>query len=171
MANTKSQVQMMETIGVLFIFFILIGFGFKFYGVIIQKNYEREKFENFQLQTIQAAQYVSFMPELKCSEDIVKEREDCIDILKLIEAKNIIANKKAEYYDSFGYASISITQIYPSNYPAILGTPPWIIYENTLSEDKLADKSIIRIPIALLNPKNSHTYLGIVEVEAQRPVS
>jgi len=169
--NLKSQMQMMETIGVLFIFFMLVAFGFKFYGVVMQKNYEKMLYEQFQLDTIQAAQSVAFMPELKCSEDVVKEREDCIDILKLFGAKAIINDHKTDYYDTFGYAKITIDQIYPESVPDFLGNDPWTIYDNSLPESDIKEKSIVRIPVALLNPKNGHVYLGIIIVEAQRKLT
>jgi len=163
----KSQMQMMETIGVLFIFFILVAFGFKFYGIVMQKNYDKMMYEQFQLNTIQVAQSVAFMPELKCSEDIVKEREDCIDLLKLLGAKDIINDNKVDYYDSLGYAKVTVDQIYPESVPSFLGGGPWTIYDNSLPEADM-EKSIVRIPVALSNPKNGHVYLGIIRVEAQR---
>ncbi len=63
----KSQIQMGETIGILFVFFILVVFGFVFYMNVMKGSSKVEMEENIQLKTIGIAQRASFLPELQCS--------------------------------------------------------------------------------------------------------
>ena len=108
----KSQIQMGETIVVLFIFFMLIIIGFIFYTKIIKGKIELEKEETSQFKSIEIAQKVMFMPELQCSEDSIII-DNCIDLLKLESAQELMTAKDNEkyYYDLLEFSDIYVSQI------------------------------------------------------------
>lgn len=159
MKNKKSQIKMFETIAVLLIFFVLVGFGLIFYGRIQAGSFQATQEENFELKAIQTAQLVSFLPELQCSSDGIIT-DDCFDILKveaLREFINQTPNIRNEYYyDLFGFSSISIEQIYP---PGV----SWLIYEKTTERTKA--KSSIMIPVSLYNASSREYNFGVLNID------
>ena len=98
--NKKSQIQIGETIAVLFVFFILIIIGFIFYVKVIKSNIQSESEELSQLKSVGIAQRIMFLPELQCSEDNIII-DNSIDMLKLESAQNIMKENELYYYDLF----------------------------------------------------------------------
>ncbi len=151
---------MFETIAVLMIFFVLIGFGLVFYSRMQGQQFQEKGKENFELKAVQTAQLVSFLPELQCSSDGIITN-DCFDILKIEAFKKVcIGDIKNEYYfDTFGYSRISIKQIYPE-------VIDWEIYDKPGSQE--TDVSPMIVPISLYNA-SSHDYnFGILSVEVYK---
>lgn len=150
---------MFETIAVLIIFFVLIGFGLVFYSRIQGQGFQEKQEENFELKAIQTAQLVSFLPEIQCSSDGIIIN-DCFDLLKVKALSEIIGNDqklRTEYYfDTFGYSDISIKQIYP---PGSI----WTIYENPL--DGYKTKSSVKIPISLYDAKKREYGFGVLNID------
>ena len=165
MKTKKAQIKMFETIAVLLIFFVLIGFGLIFYGKIQGQGFQERQEENFELKAIQTAQVVSFLPELQCSSNNIIV-DDCFDILKVEALSEIISNpqnqklKNEYYYDLFGFSSITIEQVYP------LPVASWLIYEKTIEKTKA--KSSIKIPISLYDPDSRAYNFGILTVDVYR---
>ncbi len=164
MKNKKSQIKMFETIAVLLIFFVLIGFGLIFYGKIQRQGFQEKQEANFELKAIQTAQLVSFLPELQCSSNNIIV-DDCFDILKvealteIIEQPSNVKIKNEYYYDLFGFSSITIEQVYPS-------VVSWSIYEKTTEKTKA--KSSIKIPVSLYNASSRAYNFGILTVDVYR---
>jgi len=156
---------MFETIAVLLIFFVLIGFGLIFYGNMQTGIIQETSEENFELKAIQTAQLVSFLPELQCSSNNIIV-DDCFDILKVEALSEIISSpqnqklKNEYYYDLFGFSSITIEQIYP--FPVA----SWSIYEKTTEKTKA--KSSIKIPVSLYDPTSRAYNFGILTVDVYR---
>jgi hypothetical protein len=150
----KSQVQMGETIAVLFVFFILVFMGFMFYTKIIKANIGEESAERNQLKAIEIAQRVSFLPELQCSQENIVT-DNCIDILKLGAASEIIPKNEIFYYDKFLLSTISIKEIYP-------GSSEWILYDRP--PEGLANKISTNIPIALFNATQRKYSFGVLTI-------
>ena len=94
----KAQIQIMETIAVIFVFFILVMIGFMFYARIAKTNIQSEIESISELKSIEIAQRVMFLPELQCSEGVVSEIKNCFDILKLKAANDIITRNENEFY-------------------------------------------------------------------------
>jgi uncharacterized protein (UPF0333 family) len=153
--NNKAQIHMMETISVLLVFFILILIGFVFYVKIIKGNIEIEKEEKRQLEAIEIAQRVMFFPELQCSEENVV-RSDCIDILKLNAAADIIRQNQIYYYDRLGFSKVLVNELYPKN-------RNWILYDKSLV--KFKDKITTHLPISIFDPKEKEYSFGIMQVD------
>ena len=153
--SRKSQIQIGETIAVLFVFFILIIVGFIFYVKVIKGNIELEKDELSQLRSIGIAQRVMFLPEVQCSEDNIII-DNCIDILKLDSAQKLMRENEVYYYDMLEFSDVSILQIYPIE-------AKWSIYSR--KTDDFRNKFLTNVPISLYDPASRKHGFGILSVE------
>ncbi len=155
----KAQIEMGESIAIIFVFLILIGFGLVFYMNVTKGTTAVKKEESSQLETIQIIQEATFLPELQCSgKSIIKQ--NCMDIFKLKAAESIIRKNQIHYYDVFGYSIISLTEIYP--YPR-----NWTIYNNSLDElilENLAEKKTTHKPILLYDPIDKLYHFGLLTI-------
>ena len=152
----KSQIQIGETIAVLFVFFLLVVIGFIFYVGVIKDSIVSEKDELSQLKSIEIAQKVLYLPELQCSEGVVKEKENCIDTLKLEAAEQVIQKNELYYFDVFEFGNIYVKEIYPE-------TNEWKIYSK-ITDDFKSNFST-NIPISLYNPTIKKYSFGVLSVE------
>jgi len=157
----KAQIQTMETIAVLFIFFILIGLGLIFYGSYQKGKLNTKLVEIQSSKSIRLAQTVLNLPELASTRKGVSGSY-VIDELKLDSLKFVIGNNQelryGLYQQKFGNSKISVKKIYPK-------TQEWIIYDNGIQEIK--SQYTFFIPISIYNPLNlpSGTYsYGLLEV-------
>ena len=155
MNKKNAQIQMMETIAVLFIFFILIVIGFVFYAKILKGNLEQQKEESAQLNAIEVAQRASSLPELQCSEGNIVS-DNCIDLLKLEAASQIMQQNDIYYYDRLLFSKITVNEIYPNS-------NEWALYTRPL--DEFSSKITTNIPILLFNPIENKNSFGIMTVE------
>lgn len=145
-----------ESVAILFIFFILLVFGFVFYMNIMRGSTKVEIEENIQLKAISAAQKASFLPELQCSEENVRT-EDCIDTYKLDAASKLLEDNSIYYYDVFEFSNIEVKRIFPE--PEKI----WPIYNNELTDYK--NRISTFIPISLFNATSKKYDFGILAVE------
>lgn len=154
--NKKSQTQMMETIAVLFIFFILIAFGFIFYANVLKGSVEITKREHSELKAVELAEIVSSLPELHCSEENIVESA-CVDKLKIDGASSVIQSpsNRVLYFDMLGYSDISIEEVYPGNYTRS-------IYSNIPGDYKNRLPSYI--PLSVKDPINKGYSFGVMTV-------
>ena len=152
----KSQIQMAETIAVLFVFFILLAIGFIFYGRITAGNLQSQKDEFAQLNSVSIAQRAMFLPELQCSEDIVEEITGCFDLLKINSSQDIMRQNSRHYYDLFEFSNITIHQIYPNN-------REWVVYERRI--EGFESKFVTNIPVSLYDPITRRYGFGVIAVE------
>lgn len=154
MRGKKSQIQMLETIAVLAVFFILIIFGFIFYSKVIKSDIGNEKDENVQLNAIKIAQRASSLPELACSSGGVAV-DNCIDIGKLEAMFGIINENEAHYFDKFSFSKITVNEVYPDE-------KEWTIYDRPLEE--YSYKSATNIPIALFDSIGGKNSFGVMSI-------
>lgn len=153
--DKKSQIQIGETIAVLFIFFILIIIGFIFYVKIIKGNIELEKEEMQQLKSVGIAQSIIFLPEVQCSEDNIII-DNCIDILKLTSAESIMNENELYYYDMLGFSDVTIRQIYPDE-------AKWSIYSR--KTQSFRNKFVTNVPLSLYDPITRKHSFGVLTIE------
>lgn len=144
-----------ESVAILFIFFILLIFGFVFYANVMRSSAKVELEENIQLKAIAIAQKASFLPELQCSEENVR-KEDCIDLLKLESASSLLDSNNIYYFDIFQFSKIYVEKIYPEQ-------QTWPLYDNTLTN--YTNKLSTFIPISLFNATSKNYNFGILVVE------
>jgi len=154
----KSQIQMGESVAILFIFFILVTFGFVFYTNVMKGSAKVEMEENIQLKAIGIAQKASFLPELQCSEENVRV-ENCIDLYKLEIASTLLKENNIYYYDIFEFSSIRVEEIFPEK-------NLWPLYNSTLKEYK--NKLSTFIPISLFNATSKKYDFGVLVVEVYK---
>ncbi len=152
----KSQIQMGESVAILFIFFVLLVFGFVFYMNIMKGSTKVEIEENIQLKAIGIAQRASFLPELQCSEENVR-REDCIDLYKLDAASELLNMSNVYYYDLFEFSNIQVEKKFPEP------EKKWPLYTNNLTDYK--NRLSTFIPISLFNATSKKYDFGILVVE------
>ena len=155
MKTRKSQIQIGETIAVLFVFFILIVMGFLFYVKVIKSNIEIEQEELSQLRSVGIAQRIMFLPELQCSEDNIVI-DNCIDILKLDSAQSIMKENEIYYYDLLEFSEINISQIYPDE-------AEWNVYSR--KTENFRSKFVTNVPISLYNPATRKHGFGVLTIE------
>ena len=153
--KNKSQIQMGETIAVLFVFFILIVVSFIFYVRVLKGNIQSESEELSQLKSVGIAQRVMFLPEIQCSEDNVIA-DNCVDILKLKSAQSIMSQNEVYYYDLLEYSNISISQIYPSQ-------ATWNVYSRKIEDFK--SKFVTNVPVSLYDPATRKYGFGVLTIE------
>ncbi|MBU1705020.1 MAG: hypothetical protein KJ922_06675 [Nanoarchaeota archaeon] len=151
----KAQIEMTESIAVLVVFFILIVMGFVFYFKVVQSTSTTKQTEGLELKSIQISQKVAFLPEIECSDDNVR-REDCVDLLKLDKASQLMRQNYLYYYDTFQFANVSIHEIFPND-------RVWVLYENVPTDWQ--DKLSTIIPTALRASKTRDTFFGLVVVD------
>lgn len=152
----KSQIQMGELVAVLFIFFILVAFGFVFYMNTIKSSSKVESEENIQLKAISIAQKASFLPELQCSEENVKT-ESCIDLYKLNALSGILEENNIYYYDIFEFSSIWVEEKFPET------DNKWILYNNIPADYN--SKLSTFIPVSLFDAISKSYNFGVLAVE------
>ena len=145
-----------ESIAILFIFFILVVFGFVFYVNIMKGSAKVEIEENIQLKAIGIAQKVSFLPELQCSEENVRI-EDCIDLMKLNAASKLLKDNSIYYYDIFEFSKIWVEEVFPHE-----GTK-WDLYNSTPTN--YSNRISTFIPVSLFNPISKKYNFGVLNVE------
>lgn len=152
---TKSQIQIGETIAVLFVFFILVIVGFIFYVKVIKGNIEIEKEEMTQLKSVGVAQRVMFLPEVQCSSDNIIT-ENCVDIKKLDPAQELMKKNEIFYYDLLEFSNVSIAQIYPTE-------AVWTLYYRKTSDS--GSKFVTNVPISIYDPASRRHGFGVMTIE------
>ena len=146
---------MMETIAILFIFFILVFLALVFFFGVMKVSVDEEIEESNELSSIETAQIASSLPELQCSQNNILE-SNCIDILKLENSVSVI--NTTNYFNLFAYSKITVKQKFPD--PA----NNWTLYEREPNEDDY-DIRPTYFPISLFDPKTQNYYFGVMTIE------
>jgi len=150
----RSQIKMFETIAILVVFFILVLFGFMFYARVQKGTFETEIEETTVLKSIDVSGKVSLLPELQCIQE-----KDCIDVLKLDAAAEVINANRVEYFNIFGYSNTYIKEIYPEE-------NQWYIYDFPKEEDQ--GKISTQFPVSLYDPRTESYSFGVLFVDVYR---
>ncbi len=150
---------MIETISVLFIFFILIIIGVVFFARVQGWGMKTQIEEAVQKKAVNIVQIASFLPELQCSEENVV-KDNCIDIKKAEVVKDIFTDNIDYYFDIFGYAKIEIIEIYFAGTPGLSDTVK--MYDRTLPDSK--SQLVTKVPILLKDPINKKYNFGLMNI-------
>lgn len=163
--NKKAQLQIQETILVIFIFILIVGIGL----IVFYKSNEAS------IKTIQDNDKLTYfysmigtfpsLPEIKCS--YLSDDKECIDVSKLIAFKN---------KGFFGFSNITIYTIYPekSNKECTIdllnkgidcGT--FLIYNSIPPKCKteFCEKKVIYTAVSLYYPDRDAYELGRLVIE------
>jgi len=169
--NKKGQLQMGETIGVLFVFFILLIFGLIFFFNLQKSSMISRQQLAQQLHAVTVAQRISTMPELRCSEEEAQEM-NCFDLHNLEIAQQLFPQMvennlrvDAYFHDSFGEVKVVVRQLNPY-------TGQWVknytLYDKTPTHYKDLNSLPLLIPIVLKNISFENSrgeyYFGQLEV-------
>lgn len=162
--SRKAQIKMVETIGILIIFFLLLVFGFNFFGNVGAGQVEKSRNKAFELKSIEVAQTILFLAELQCTEQESVDI-DCIDIEKMKAFRNIAYNKtnplfmdsaRLHYFNMFGKARISLHEVYPAN-------NSWTFYDNfNVTRTR---KLTTNLPVTIFHPIGNSFSFGYLQIE------
>jgi hypothetical protein len=113
----QGQMQLSETIAILFIFFVLILFGIIFYYKYSQVALKQENEELLQKRAVATTLKALFLPELICSDGDTEPEDNCVDMLKARHARQTFEAHESIYFQLFSFSRISVHQIYPPVLP------------------------------------------------------
>lgn len=167
--SNKAQIQMIETILVLFIFLLILIFGIYLYYQYSLSGIEQQSFELSEKQSTVLLSSISNLPELSCINE-----KDCVDIIKLINFKEIYNENKVYYSALFKNKKIIIDQVYPEsqqNTCIFQNTFPIQCSSIVLHDSKpkyTGSKSIISMPLSIFYPSLNKYSLGKITIEAYK---
>ncbi len=161
---------MFETIAVLIVFFFLLATGSIFYFAAQQSALQKERVKASEQYAFQIVLKSLYMPELDCS-FLVTQKDNCVDKIKLTKLSTLILeNEQAQtdYFNEFGYATITVTEAFP-------GIGNWTLYDNIPTELKKIDgvekevpsytaRLVTQSPILLYDAWQDNYAFGIIEV-------
>ncbi len=178
----KSQMKMGESIGIIFIFILLVALGIVFWTKIKSATIQEQIGEEQTLQAIQVAQEISFLPEVQCSsENIISD--NCFDIMKMEAMIEFLTqpplnDEAMEYYSQvFRNSRLFVEVVYP--YPG----RNWTLYDNPLRlnsskgdanteaaniEFLTYSKITTIVPVALYNSTSRDYYFGKLTVDVYK---
>jgi len=156
----KAQMQINETIIVLFIFFMLLVFGILFFAKFQKGNYDIQKKASQELEIIKLSQTITKLPELAYSYD--NALRDYIDVMKM-DNFSIILNSNPDYFTGtpLYYTKITIKPYDP--FHGDEGTPgvPKVIYDKPLEG---SSNKTMRIPVLLYDKRTDETSFAVLEL-------
>ena len=171
--STKGQIEMHETILVLFIISIILALLIFVYYRYTIANLQTTGEELSEQEALVQLAFITNYPELRCAND------NCVDMLKAVSFKQVSQSNKDYYLRTFGKKRISIEQVYPEpktkdectslkfnqfDYPN--NCKYWIIYEE--APQSYSSKQKTSIPISLYFPELDQYRLGTLNIEVFR---
>lgn len=156
MQSKKAQIQMMENIGVLVIFFVLVIIGMIFYFTYQAGGIEEKVSEYKTRNALELASKIALLPELQCREDNVLQ-DHCYDMLRVASSKILFASESSTdyYFSLFGYSTIRIRSIYPNQWGAE-------IYNKV--RPQFTNNDTFVIPVIVYDPASDVHNYGILDV-------
>lgn len=168
----KAQIQLGESIFVVFIVIILIVFGIVFYSQIQREDIQDEDSNFADLETVTITQYATSLTELKCSLQEI-QYPNCFDQSKLDAFEQLVEQTGTEtyrqfYFSQLGNSKLVVREVYPD--PT---KDPWVIYENnrtldpTVPQDRVLQAQA-NIPVNIYHPVTGTYAFGILEITEYR---
>ncbi len=158
--NRKGQMQMTETIAILFIFFILLMFGVIFYFRYQKAAFQEKQEELLGQRAMESTLKALFMPELICSRGEAEPEDNCFDVLKLNSTRIIMQQHLDDYYfEIFSYATITVEEVYPEN-------KTWVLYDKQKPDFTKKEPTffVVTLRDELAGKNQPHYGLGYVAV-------
>ncbi|HII16780.1 TPA: hypothetical protein HA361_02605 [Candidatus Woesearchaeota archaeon] len=155
--SKKSQLQMMESTVIMFVFFVFLAFGFIFFTQSFFEGVKEAQREGSQLDHIQVAQRVLTLPEIQCTKN-GEAIANCFDVQKLgaaytedASSSGVMEENIGDYFPLFYYSTIKIEEIFPD-------VPPdsWMIYDNQPNEYQRS--STIGLPAIVYNATDEDSF-------------
>ena len=167
--STKGQIQIIETILVLFIFLLILVFGIYMYYQYAFSDVQEESSKLSEQQATTLVSSITNLPELSCTYE-----KDCVDIIKLLNFKFIYNQNKAHYATFFKNKKISIQQIYPEitqdncQFQNIFPIQCEEIIIHQSIPKSYTSKSIVSLPTLINYPTQDKNALGKVIIEVYK---
>jgi hypothetical protein len=137
-------------------------FGFVFYAGIKRSTSQIELEQSIILEAVKISQQISFLPEIQCTKGKNIPEKDCIDLLKLEAAVDVISKNSLDYFDLIGFSNIYVEKIYPSG--DIITT--FTLYDFPKDQDK--GKISTQFPISIKDPIDDTYSFGVLYVDIYR---
>jgi hypothetical protein len=154
----RGQMKMMETFGVMVVFFFLLIIGTNMYSKYQERQYMEAKARADELKSIQISQKALYLPELNC----VDRQLLCFDAYKVRTFYELSKNNEAfkeRYNDLFGVSNITIKQVYPT-------IKEYTIYVNPPTDPKKRiARSTTSVPIMIHDPIDGQNAFGVLNVD------
>lgn len=166
----RGQIQLNETILVLFVIVIII-----LIGVFIFYRYSVASIESA-AETLSEQEVSVLLTSIPSISEISCNEKKCLDTAKFIPFKNLANKKKVYYYRNFGSKRITVEQIYPDvgnnfectynkyrevNYPD--NCKYWVLYENKPANYKKNFK--VSTVVSLYFPEINEYRIGRISIE------
>jgi len=164
MGSRKSQIQMMETVMILVVFFIIVAIGFIFYSKIQESSIRELQRQRFEEEAVAISQNIIYMPELACSEKSVII-DICFDKYKLKAFAEVVRpqnrNEFLFYQKDFGESRITVREIFPNQKDAV------VIYDNAPVISQETSSILTSVPVSLKDPAKRYGQysIGILDIE------
>jgi hypothetical protein len=159
----KAQIKMGENIAVLFIFFILIALAMVFYMRLQNSQLKTLSNEDLAKKAIYISQRISYLPELQCSKENVWD-DSCFDKYKIIQMYDLQQTEtqnRLYYFDSFGYATVSL-QVY-----SLDGDEEELYTIYNISKN-FTQKPTFYFPFSVYNAIEETKQFGILKIEVYK---
>jgi hypothetical protein len=173
--NCKKAQDLKTTTTILVLVFFLLILIISFSIILRTKksSFSNEINEERVKEAIQIAENAAKLSEIRCSFESYT-KDNCIDILKLYEAGNVLTNNPQYYFGELKYSSISIYQIYPkyskfdNNFDygeKMYGEYKWDIYKNSLNIfDDNVNLVSIQYPVILFDGRIKAYNYGYIQI-------
>ena len=155
--NKRAQIKMFESIGVLLIFFFLVGFGIQFYTNLQIQDLEDAQRKFNEISSIELASKVLNFPQLSCTQNNVR-KPTCVDLYK-IEVWDDTEGLRSFLVSEFPSANITIKQLYPTVQDISIYSQQPDVPENEL------EVILTNLPITIYNASSKTYNYGLLEVK------
>ncbi len=110
----KGQIQMTETVAVLFIFFVLLIFGMIFYYKYVGFSLKEEQQAAVERRAAEVVTKTIFLPEIQCTTGNLQQNVYCLDVMKMNVLPTVMSEHLEDYYFSiFSFATVTVEELYP----------------------------------------------------------
>ena len=156
----KGQIQTLETMAVLFVFFFLIAISMIFLSTYQKGRAEVAVHDLYMKQAERIAKSVLDTPEFRTTKKGIKGT-NTFDLMKMVAFRDVLdQNPELEfaiYKEKFGNSRIIVHSLYPVK-------QDYEIY-GTLIEDHKGDRYPYFIPVSLYDPLDSSLSFALLEVQ------
>ena len=163
----RGQLQIQETILVVFIFIIMI-----ILGMVLFFRFQENSLKN-EIREFMIADFGNRLLSLPDSSEFAYTesgiKKNTIDTTKLIALNNLVKKKERYYFSKFGYMNITIVQVYPSknnnkcSSSKISDCGVWNVYEKVPNEVNSRFRK--ETPVSLYFPDKDEYTIGLMLVE------
>lgn len=165
--SKKAQLQLLETISVLVVIFIMLSIALYFFYGAYFKDIRKtgEKIEATSGTVLLSL--IPGMPEIRCSQGL--KDEECVDALKLFAFSQYVKSNRLKYAPIFAGKTVRIIQAYPKTQEGectveMVGQTIFPENCNTFTVYEDGGTRIVSVPVSIYYPDKDIHYIGKLEV-------